>query len=76
MDERLTWKEHISDICTKAIKAKAFVRCNLYNCPASLKIQLLYMIIHLLVRSIQEFAAIGPHTHNIRKGPTQYHWFR
>jgi len=37
MDECLTWKEHISDICTKAIKAKAFLRCNLYNCPASLK---------------------------------------
>ena len=35
MDERLTWKEHISDICTKAIKAKAFLRCNFY-CPCSL----------------------------------------
>jgi len=37
IDNRLTWKEHVSITCSKAINAKAFMQRHLYHCPASLK---------------------------------------
>ena len=37
IDEHLTWKEHVNNICSKAIKAKAFLQQNLHHCPASMK---------------------------------------
>ena len=37
IDGHLTWKDHVNDICSKAIKAKAFLQRNLYPCPLSVK---------------------------------------
>ena len=31
IDGHLTWKDHVNDICSKAIKAKAFLQQNLYR---------------------------------------------
>ena len=37
IDGHLTWKDHVNDICSKAIKAKAFLQRNLHQCPPSMK---------------------------------------
>ena len=37
IDGHLTWKDNVNDICSKAIKAKAFLQRNLYPCPLSVK---------------------------------------
>ena len=30
IDEHITWKEHVNEICSKAIKAKPFLQRNLH----------------------------------------------
>ena len=59
IDQHLTWKEHVNNICTKAIKAKTFLQRNLHQCPASVKSHCYTS----LVRPILEYAAIiwSPH---------------
>ena len=59
IDKHLTWKEHINDICSKAIKAKAFLQQNLHQCPTSVKSNCCTS----LVRTILEYAATiwSPH---------------
>ena len=59
IDQHLTWKEHVNNICSKAIKAKAFLQRNLHQCPASIKSNCYTS----LVRPILEYAAIvwSPH---------------
>ena len=37
IDKHLTWKEHVNEICSKAIKAKAFLQRNLHRCPVLVK---------------------------------------
>ena len=61
IDKHLTWKEHINDICSKAIKAKAFLQRNLHRCPTSVKSNCYTS----LVRPILEYAATiwSPHLH-------------
>ena len=53
-DQHLTWKEHVNNICSKAIQAKAFLQQNLHQCPASVKSNCYTS----LVRPILEYAAI------------------
>jgi len=53
IDEHLSWKEHVNNICSKATKAKAFLQRNLYYCPASLK----STCYTSMVRPILEYAA-------------------
>ena len=59
IDEHLTWKEHVNDICSKAIKAKAFLQRNLFWCPTTVKSNCYTS----LVRPILEYAATvwSPH---------------
>ena len=59
IDQHLTWKEHVNNICSKAIKAKAFLQRNLHQCPASVKSNCYTS----LVRPILEYAAVvwSPH---------------
>ena len=59
IDKYLTWKEHVNDICSKAIKAKAFLQRNLHRCPTSVKSNCYTS----LVRPILEYAATiwSPH---------------
>ena len=59
LDKHLTWKEHVNDICSKAIKAKAFLQHNLFRCPAIVKSNCYTS----LVRPILEYAATvwSPH---------------
>ena len=69
IDQHLTWKEHVNNICSKAIQAKAFLQRNLPKCPASVKSNCYTS----LVRPILEYAAIvwSPHLqyqkHQIKK---------
>ena len=53
IDEHLTWKEPVNDICSKAIKAKAFLQRNLFRCPITVKSNCNAS----LVRPILEYAA-------------------
>ena len=59
IDEHLTWKEHVNEICSKAIKAKAFLQRNLHRCPVLVKSNCYTS----LVRPILEYAAAvwSPH---------------
>ena len=59
IDKHLTWKEHVNDICSKAIKAKAFLQRNLHRYPTSVKSNCYTS----LVRPILEYAATiwSPH---------------
>ena len=59
IDKHLTWKEHINDICSKAIKAKAFLQQNLHRCPTLVR----FNCYTSLVRPILEYAVTiwSPH---------------
>ena len=59
IDEHLTWKEHVNEICSKAIKAKAFLQRNPHRCPVLVKSNYYTS----LVRPILEYAAAvwSPH---------------
>ena len=37
IDQHLTWKDHINNICHKANSVKGFLRRNLHQCPTSIK---------------------------------------
>ena len=59
IDEHLTWKEHVNEICSKAIKAKACLQRNLHRCSVLVKSNCYTS----LVRPILEYAAAvwSPH---------------
>ena len=65
IDEHQTWKEHINNICSKAIKSKAFLQGNLQRCPTSVKSNC-YMS---LLRPVLEYTATvwSPHLLYTRK---------
>jgi len=37
IDKRLTWKDHVNEICSKANSAKTLLRRNIYQCPKTIK---------------------------------------
>ena len=37
IDQHLTWKDHINNICHRANSVKGFLRRNLHQCPTSIK---------------------------------------
>ena len=53
IDQHLTWKDHINNICHKVNSIKGFLRLNLHQCPTSTKSN----CYKIFVRSILEYAA-------------------
>ena len=73
IDKHITWKEHVNDIRSKAIKAKAFLQRNLFRCPTTVKSKLLHILSETYIRvccySVVPTPSI-PETPN-RKGSAQ-----
>ena len=59
IDQHLTWKDHINEICNKANIAKAFLKRNIHQCPTSIKSN----CYKSFVRPMLEYAAVvwSPH---------------
>ena len=52
-DQKLSWNEHIQRISSKANQVNGFLRCNLHQCPATVKSNCYKM----MVRPIVEYAS-------------------